>query len=531
MKLTKYAAMAAAVALMASCSDNGADTPTPEVSYAGKAYMDLKLNLPSQNGGRAATYEDGKAHEYAVDNATLYIFDATSDRCIESVTLNLQNADKDGNDISAAKKQEKVPLEKVTKDGSYKALVILNKDYIKCPTVGQTYAAWASDVQTSTEGAMMKSDRTRFTMVNAMGWAGTTISGDPAALVPFNATNFYYESNDKSAANNNTAAVPVNIFVNRNVAKVSLDNTSAVKVGDTNGTNVTKRDGWQVKLTGWDLNMTNTKSYPIQNVGNKLELTDYTTWGSNDNNYGRLTQGTSFTRINWAIDPNYSSYVADDFEQLTSLKFTSNDTVAYCLENTFNLSNMNKNQSTSVVFSAEFYKGDAAVSFITVDGTIYTVEDLKQLDSESLDELAFAADIASGNLTLETLLGSDKTTQINALKKALNLQDNEEVTFYKDGKCYYNVVIRHFTDTELDINTADWKLPEGGYGTDNKTYLGRYGVVRNNWYELKINSVKDLGEPKIPEPGDTPDDDPDNYMLDLQINILAWAKRSQEVDL
>ena len=60
-------------------------------------------------------------------------------------------------------------------------------------------------------------------------------------------------------------------------------------------------------------------------------------------------------------------------------------------------------------------------------------------------------------------------------------------------------------------------------------YLGRYGVVRNNWYNVEVSGVLNIGSPVIPDPDDTKWDDepePENY-LDVKINVVAWQKRNQ----
>ena len=36
------------------------------------------------------------------------------------------------------------------------------------------------------------------------------------------------------------------------------------------------------------------------------------------------------------------------------------------------------------------------------------------------------------------------------------------------------------------------------YGTDNDKYLGRYGMLRNNWYELNVGNVYGPGYPGVP---------------------------------
>ena len=60
-------------------------------------------------------------------------------------------------------------------------------------------------------------------------------------------------------------------------------------------------------------------------------------------------------------------------------------------------------------------------------------------------------------------------------------------------------------------------------------YLGRYGVVRNNWYELNINKITALGSPIVPDVNiDMSDDNnEDKKYFAVEIHILSWAKRVQ----
>ena len=76
-------------------------------------------------------------------------------------------------------------------------------------------------------------------------------------------------------------------------------------------------------------------------------------------------------------------------------------------------------------------------------------------------------------------------------------------------------------DVVLTSNTLD---------RDNVFFMQLFYVVRNNWYELTVNNVKKLGKPGINTPDNTPDDELDSY-ISVSINILSWAKRSQDVDL
>jgi len=96
------------------------------------------------------------------------------------------------------------------------------------------------------------------------------------------------------------------------------------------------------------------------------------------------------------------------------------------------------------------------------------------------------------------------------------------VRYYHESVCYYDVLIRH-----------DQSVTE-------KMALGRYGVVRNNWYHLELRSVSGPGTPWIPDPSDpdpdnpTPpgtDDDESDAYLSVKITINPWTYWTQGVDL
>ena len=98
---------------------------------------------------------------------------------------------------------------------------------------------------------------------------------------------------------------------------------------------------------------------------------------------------------------------------------------------------------------------------------------------------------------------------------------SDKIRFYKGGVMfYYTTVIKHFSD----ITDA------AGTTYAEKDHLGLYGVVRNNWYDIVINSVSGPGEPEIPVIPDEPVNKEHSF-INAEINILSWAKRTQDVDL
>lgn len=134
--------------------------------------------------------------------------------------------------------------------------------------------------------------------------------------------------------------------------------------------------------------------------------------------------------------------------------------------------------------------------------------------------------IEAANITYSGEAASSKvnTDAITAINDKLGLSTAAGISTYLNGEAYYIARIKHFNEM------TTW-TPGTGYGIDNKAFLGRYGVLRNNWYELSVNKVSGLGYPDVPEVKPTvPDDENDQY-INVSVKILDWAKRSQKVDL
>lgn len=97
--------------------------------------------------------------------------------------------------------------------------------------------------------------------------------------------------------------------------------------------------------------------------------------------------------------------------------------------------------------------------------------------------------------------------------------------------CYYAVNIQHFGDTYCPMPAGyTGTTTDKVYGTDKAAYLGRWGLVRNNWYELAINAIKTMGFADVPsvEGNKTSDDNnKEEYYLSARVHILSWAKRTQ----
>lgn len=368
---------------------------------------------------------------------------------------------------------------------------------------------------------------------------------------------------DKSLASGAASANP--IYVERAVAKAT------VKVSSNNGSltvnsEVPAFDKATVTFDGWVLQNTNKTYFPVHKAD------DWSKWSGyfNGNVTSEVNRFFSHTlaapyRVYWAIDNNYSSEAAaDNFNVFTNANQPgswnsvgnngtaeySGNLVGYCAENTTIAQQMSNDQLTSVLLKSTFTPSGASDgdNFFMLNNTseIYTEDNFIAWATAILANSSYA--LAQGQtLTIKSSAEEGKTITDAAGVKALleisngtaaELSDNQATTlitaagnnikFYKDGVTYYNtVVIAHFGDDETPLtNTVINAVTD----YDEAKHLGRYGMVRNNWYELVINSVSGPGEPEIPEIPDTPVDQTSSY-INCQINILSWAKRSQGVDL
>ena len=113
--------------------------------------------------------------------------------------------------------------------------------------------------------------------------------------------------------------------------------------------------------------------------------------------------------------------------------------------------------------------------------------------------------------------------------------DGIKVATYANGVSYYPVRIKHFGDDLTPWKNTETPLPtvsDGAYPSTNQAanYLGRYGVLRNNWYTINVEGIKKIGSQVVPEVTGDPDDELADY-ISVKINVLSWAKRTQSTIL
>ncbi len=150
-------------------------------------------------------------------------------------------------------------------------------------------------------------------------------------------------------------------------------------------------------------------------------------------------------------------------------------------------------------------------------------------------------DGASVNYTLADI--TDGTVSSAVTTAITTAQGDNVVNLYKGGYAYYNVRIKHFGEVETPWSPSGayvtkpgttteqiYKLSDANYG--DKWFLGRYGIVRDNWYKLSIDGITKLGSATPPTvKGDpTPDDEIEQeYYISAHVHILPWVIRNQSI--
>ena len=559
--------MAVLATALVACSSNDdlASNGKDNVGKTGEAYASFRINLPTTTGTRAddpkpgsPSFDAGTAAEYEVKNGTILIFDANTDKFVTSAELGTMNpwTDVKTNGVTTSAIAT-VKLTDVSTTGSYKALVLLNNNSeatpkVTLPTTADTYTSWSKDVDKVDVDQYVSTDG--IFMANAPKYESA--SEDPTTLVKINHVCASPEEAQAKAA--------TVVYVERGLAKVTMEKFKTDGYSIDAGT----YEGGKVEIENWKLDVTNKSTFPVHQTGGLM-----TAWNQiwNTDRFYDKDNGV-FKRVYWGEDPNYDQnvyskgtttksaleYCKDAFKMITNAQVDGvAETPQYCLENTFNLDNMMQGQTTRVVFKAKFTpKGFTAPETFykignntaiwtkakleqqikTVALTVMGITDATEQDKYGVD-LSKGSNIsgkagqhliAAENITFNKGTGSTtskvSTDVVDKINAKLGLTATTGIATYLDGEAYYIARIKHFN--ELTHWTAGTD-----YGTNDADFLGRYGVLRNNWYSLSVNTVSGLGYPEVPEvKPNVPDDENDQY-INVDVKILDWAMRKQVIDL
>lgn len=582
--------LASALAFSACSSDDVAENGNGSLTdFTNGGYVKMAINMPTVKSSEGAfkgandDYQGGTPDEYAVNNATVIMFQGNNenDAIFHSAykITDTWNPVTPSGQISSTLQLTKKVNEDAIGSNLY-ALVVVNHNgllevgpdhTLKVNTVGFTgnFTDFKNKLATAADvsGTDFSGAGKGLFMANAplsKGTGGTAKSDGPVTTL-VNLSSDVYPT--ETAAE---AAPAAHIYIERGVAKVTFINPKT----DANFTTAAFSNGKGVAnvtytMDGWNLDITNKSSFLVRHVNPdwnayKTDITGVTV--TNPFRFvGHTEVHDGLYRTYWAEDPNYNSTPAGAFNTVTSVddinKPFGEYKPLYCLENTFDVDRQNQDATTRAIVRVKVKINGTEGDFYTVNGgktTLYSKENLDNLVKNAIitnSDVVDANSKTAPNATDITLSYSDlgdnvqkvdgitlkladgtflsAKTNYNSILTAVN-DAVKNITKYVGGYVYYPVRIKHFGDELTPWAQAyDTSISSTAiYPATNKEqrYLGRYGVVRNNWYELEVNSIKGIGYAVIPPANNVPDDVLDQY-ISVKINILSWAKRSQSEDL
>lgn len=319
----------------------------------------------------------------------------------------------------------------------------------------------------------------------------------------------------------------VTVNVERAVSKVTFGNTAdKLSFNIEEGGNIIAK----AKLEGVSLINLNNKMYLVKHgeLATYKPVAGAVDWPyPEDPNYYKTKE-----------DADYATYITDNFTQKEASSFSApSDAKFYCPENTMSALAQLNGQTTGVVYKvkyapeAAYYTELAAENGtdsyskmfekvlaltdkdVDITNTIFTTaEGTDGTDGTFYSYNGYVFKTKAGARLYKAIAtnpGADAATVNTAFTK--NASD-DDIQTYKEGDCYYTAWIKH--------------NPGGTTMQQDK-----YGVVRNFWYELTVNSIKKLGysKPTYKDPKDP--DDKAEASIQVQVNIKKWRWVKQNVDL
>lgn len=496
-KLERLVCCAFAIAVWAGCSneyDSISKVKNASPAGSGEAYLALSLSMPESLHSRAggtSTEDGGTSEESGIKNAMVVLF---NDSVSDAEVVNVLDLTFDNAPVTVANlTSDAFPVDSAAKF----ILVIVNPIEIfkarivkgaKLASVNETYEL-ADDV------------------IASMSKYGAFFMNN---LELKNCSDFivkYPTASTTDKLKGLAMSRPVVVSVDRAVAKVTL--SAAELLSNENA---------EISLEEWRVNVTNRKFILLPD---SVKLPGSLAMYYKDANYSNnLSLGADYFK-EFKIDNDFVAFKATTQEK-------KEVTTLYCPENTMQAEDQKYAYTTQVVLKVKYLpKKDVLGSAITgswfeFEGTAYSYAQLKAAydhDPEDKD-LKDACDAFARSL--------DETQTFDQLQEnTLNESTASKVgdvgiNYYHDGYCYYKVMIRHDQDNNQPMS------------------LGRYGVVRNNWYNLNVKSISQPGLPYPKDPVanpdgtasglDTTDDDLQNY-VSVSIEVKPWTSWKQEVEL
>lgn len=502
--------------LTTSCSSNDeALNGGNGASSEGNAYAQIAISVANSATTRAVAgntgeYEYGEDAEYTVNDLTVVLANE-NDIAMQVITPELKTATNEG---------EPDKLVRVTKPfkctpGKYKVYVLANYK--------NSQSSLSPIIKGSTDMKAVFGIIDNTTLWKENNFFMTNTSAPTEQTIDKNATKTEVDDAGKEMTDGKTNLNLLKVDVERAVSKVTFGNSDtqlSFDIKEGNNTIAT------ATLEGASLINLNKKMFLVKD--------------------GTLAQNKPVITNDWPypVDPNYNETsidIATNFAQTTALEFTALKSAKfYCPENTMTALAQLNGQTTGVVYKVKYVPEGAYYTELAAkngtDSYSKMFEEVLKLGVGVKDEAitdkifteAIAEDKTAGTFysyngyVFKTKAGARlyKAIATNTDKdpKTVNTDfqgnvNDPDIQTYTNGYCYYTAWIKH--------------------NPTSKIYLeqDKYGVVRNFWYELTVNSIKKLGYSQATYKNPTDPDDKAEASIQVQVNIKKWRVVKQNLDL
>lgn len=379
------------------------------------------------------------------------------------------------------------------------------------------------------------------------GWAFTDIVGKKwddintyanVTVADIATTNSFVMTNagDKNGALVDVRLYPTPALAEAASAVIKVDRLSSkVKVSCPFNPDIAPNGTFS--FDGWELNTVN-KTTRLHS-----QIIDYAN-ASTTVNAGIYRIDKNYLKSDFPTDAiALYKYVKDNYTWLkngtsasdpTSPVVRAEGTSAYCIENTMDAPAQLWGHTTKIVVKAKYapnvdidstqMAAGNEPSYFMYKGNYYLPATMKKhfrLNAQlKIDLMDFLAPLGNNYVDMEADYANIDAA-IDALGEYAGFKSKlAYVRYYHKSVHYYDALIRH--DSNVTTPMA----------------LGRYGVVRNNAYEMTITKVNGPGTPWIPDPSDPIDPvkptDPDDAVdinLSITIKVNPWTIWSQDVEL
>jgi hypothetical protein len=560
--LLSCAAMAALI--FSSCSENGKEGPIDgELGAGATAYFSIKIDNQSRGGLRASGELAGSAAENEIQ--TLYLF--TFKEGAAGGLVNIPNATGSGSSPYTVIEPATTTLPhviapfKVSADA--KRLLVIANPGTKLLAAIENLAAGSlpEDLYKSAITAAQTGEirgTFGFTMINKGTEDGTNSITSPlfnisAAVIPVSET--MTEDQAKAAAE----IARVTVGIERLASKLLLKTTTPIAAPTRPGAAGTDA----FAFSNWTIDNVNTTFFPFA-VKDMLSVThnqaaDYASnFYTHDPNFDtEVGTGLISNRVDaTTLQPNFfwENYYGWKTKS-SATETTADNEIAYVIENTMAATSQKFGNATRVVikgvytpngftegadwfaYANTFYKdietvvaAYKAVIEDTPTGTAFTRACDGFLAVIRTKDAGLPANFA--DLTNTIFNNSAALTALAGTGGELVKYGNQPATqgvpptnpvlrWFDNGVCHYYYEVRH--DNETDVQNA----------------FGKYGMVRNNWYNLTLRSVTGPGTPWYPDvqfPGGDdpkPEDDIDKSTgyVAVTVEVAKWIFWDNIMDL